>query len=91
MLKIPNDETTISSSEEAFPSNLAPRLTVRRVLRFTLTTWSGKRAGNLLREKYFAALSPQAFLLETYHVLLGFNNWALSTQEKGKDPCLRGI
>ena len=53
-------------SEEAFPSNAALS-TVEK----TLTTSSGKRAGNLLREKYFAALSPHTFLPRTYHVLLG--------------------
>ena len=50
----------------------------KRVLHFYPHDIIGKCAGNLLREKYFAALSPQTFLPRTYHVLLGSNNRAHS-------------
>ena len=54
---------------ERAPSNVCTKL------RFTLTTSSGKRAGNFkFLEKYFGARSPQTLLLRTFHLLSDCSN-----------------
>ena len=64
---------------------------IRTTLRFTLTTSSGKRTGNLFLEKCFGGRSPQTLLLRMSHLLLGCNNCRLSIREKGESFFLGAI